>query len=103
MYRRDETQGPDRGNGTRDRGSEGTTMSRHQARRRRLYGRRLHEVRERRDRHPGDAILGETCAFEPEPVTSLAPVRARVSIPIVADAHAIRSIGGVATVALGLD
>jgi hypothetical protein len=78
-------------------------MSRHQARRRRLYGRRLHEVRERRDRHPGDVIVGDVCAFEPESAAALAPVRARVSIPIVADAHAIRSIGGVATVALGLD
>lgn len=78
-------------------------MSRHQARRRRLYGRRLHEVRERRDRHPGDEIVGEVHLLESEPVTALAPLRARVSIPIVADAHAIRSIGGVATVALGLD
>jgi hypothetical protein len=78
-------------------------MSRHQARRRRLYGRRLHEVRERRDRRPGDAIVGALCAFEPEPATALGSVRARVSIPIVADAHAIRAIGGVATVALGLD
>jgi hypothetical protein len=80
-------------------------MSRHQARRRRLYGRRLHEVRERRDRLPGDAMVGETCAFDPEiePATALGSVRARVSIPIVADAHAIRSIGGVAIVALGLD
>ena len=78
-------------------------MSRHQARRRRLYGRRLHEVRERRDRHPGDAIVGEACAFEPVPANALGCVRARVSIPIVADAHAIRSIGGVATVAFGLD
>ena len=78
-------------------------MSRHQARRRRLYGRRLHEVRERHDRRPDDAIVGEACASEPESAMALAPVRARVSIPIVADAHAIRSIGGVATVALGLD
>jgi hypothetical protein len=80
-------------------------MSRHQARRRRLYGRRLHEVRERRDRHPGDAIVGDACAYEPqpEPVVTLGSVRARVSIPIVADAHAIRSIGGAATIALGLD
>lgn len=78
-------------------------MSRHQARRRRLYGRRLHEVRERRDRQPGDAIVGEACAFELEPATALGSLRARVSIPIVADAHAIRSIGGVAIVAFGLD
>jgi hypothetical protein len=80
-------------------------MSRHQARRRRLYGRRLHEVRERRDRQPGDAIADDLCALLPEPGSAMAcaPVRARVSIPIVADAHAIRSIGGVATVALGLD
>jgi hypothetical protein len=78
-------------------------MSRHQTRRRRLYGRRLHEVRERRDRHPGDALVGEVSAFEPESAVMLAQVRARVSIPIVADAHAIRSFGGVATVALGLD
>jgi hypothetical protein len=78
-------------------------MSRHQARRRRLYGRRLHEVRERRDRHPREAIVVEARAFEPVPATALGPVRARVSIPIVADAHAIRSIGGVATVAFGLD
>lgn len=78
-------------------------MSRHQARRRRLYGRRLHEVRERRDRHRGDPTVGDACVNEPEPAIALAPVRARVSIPIVADARAIRSFGGVATVALGLD
>jgi len=78
-------------------------MSRHQARRRRLYGRRLHEVRERHDRHPGDPTAGDFRADAPEIGIPIAPLRARVAIPIVANAHAIRSIGGVATVALGLD
>ncbi len=78
-------------------------MSRHQARRRRLYGRRLHEVRERHDRFPDDATVGDVRGGEPELSSHTSPLRARVAIPIVANAHAIRSIGGSATVALGLD
>ncbi len=68
-------------------------MSRHQSRRRRLYGRRLHELRERRDRSMVDDAGADAV-----------PAHAgRVAIPIVPDAHAAEAGVGLGLAAVALD
>jgi hypothetical protein len=67
-------------------------MSRHQSRRRRLYGRRLHEIRERRDR-----------TFEAGVDLDENTLTARVAIPIVADMRAGDSGAGLGLAAVALD
>ncbi len=67
-------------------------MSRHQSRRRRLYGRRLHELRERRERIGAvddglDAAVGG----------------GRVAIPIVVDGRASEAGVGLGFAAVALD
>lgn len=67
-------------------------MSRHQSRRRRLYGRRLHEIRERRGREV-EALME----------SDLGEARARVAIPIVVDARTGESGAGLGLAAVALD
>jgi hypothetical protein len=67
-------------------------MSRHQSRRRRLYGRRLHELRERRERIGViDESLEGTVA------------RGRVAIPIIVDGRASEAGAGLGLAAVALD
>lgn len=67
-------------------------MSRHQSRRRRLYGRRLHEVRERRERI---GVIDESLEASPR--------GGRVAIQIVADGRASEAGAGLGLVAVALD
>jgi hypothetical protein len=66
-------------------------MSRHQSRRRRLYGRRLHELRERRDR-PVESAMD----------AGLDAGRMRIAIRIV-DARTGESGAGLGLAAVALD
>jgi len=68
-------------------------MSRHQSRRRRLYGRRLHELRERRER----TIVDD--AVEVAGVVH----GSRVAIPILADGRAGEAGAGLGLAAVALD
>ncbi len=67
-------------------------MSRHQSRRRRLYGRRLHEIRERRER-----------VVESFMDVDAGDGRARVAIPIVIDVRTGESGAGIGLAAVALD
>jgi hypothetical protein len=67
-------------------------MSRHQSRRRRLYGRRLHELRERRERPVESAMDADVDAG-----------RMRMAIPIVVDARTGESGAGLGLAAVALD
>ncbi len=65
-------------------------MSRHQSRRRRLYGRRLHEIRERRERTVESFVDADLDAG-----------RARMSISV--DARTGESVAGIGFAAVALD
>lgn len=67
-------------------------MSRHQSRRRRLYGRRLHELRERRER-PVESSVDVDLDAGPT----------RLGIPIVVDARTGESGAGLGLAAVALD
>ena len=67
-------------------------MSRHQSRRRRLYGRRLHEMRERRDRI---GVVDESLEASAR--------GGRVAIQIVADGRRSEAGAGLGLVAVALD
>jgi hypothetical protein len=67
-------------------------MSRHQSRRRRLYGRRLHELRERRERI---GVIDESLESP--------AARGRVAIPIIANGRASEAGAGLGLAAVALD
>lgn len=67
-------------------------MSRHQSRRRRLYGRRLHELRERRER------IGVI-----DPSMEDAARGGRVAIPIIVDGRTSDAGAGLGLAAVALD
>ncbi|MEI8334901.1 MAG: hypothetical protein WCH74_13785 [Chloroflexota bacterium] len=60
-------------------------MSRHQTRRRRLYGRRLHDLRERRERVTTTDANGLVCHVGFDSDLLAEPDLRRMTIPIVAD------------------
>ena len=60
-------------------------MSRHQTRRRRLYGRRLHDLRERRERVTITDEYGQVRHIDFDPGLLAVSDVPRIAIPIVAD------------------
>ena len=76
----------------------GRTMSRHQTRRRRLYGRRLHDLRERRERVTITDEHGQVCHVDFDPDLLATSDLPRIAIPILSDD---RSGDGLAGLPLG--
>jgi hypothetical protein len=69
-------------------------MSRHQTRRRRLYGRRLHDVRERRERMTITDENGELHYVDLDGDLLVASDAPRLAIPVLADDRGAEGLTG---------